>query len=152
MKTAFPTHSYLLEFRHSYYSRHRINWKKLWEKSKTWHTFGSSNALLIIIANNCAATIKSRLRISSLRLQLEFWCFNHDRFRNILHAPSRLTSMVLDSQEPNVIFGGCYSGQICLWDIRINQRNPVCKVLDFYSDIYWFQLKILRFTLDVPIS
>ncbi|KAI1710124.1 cytoplasmic dynein 1 intermediate chain 2 [Ditylenchus destructor] len=46
---------------------------------------------------------------------------------NILHAPSRLTSMVLDSQEPNVIFGGCYSGQICLWDIRINQRNPVCK-------------------------
>ncbi|KAI1724810.1 cytoplasmic dynein 1 intermediate chain 2 [Ditylenchus destructor] len=43
------------------------------------------------------------------------------------HSSSRVTSMIFDSYQPNIIIGGCYSGQICIWDTRANKKNPVCK-------------------------
>lgn len=36
--------------------------------------------------------------------------------------------MIFDCfQKSNIIIGGCYSGQICIWDIRVNKKNPVCR-------------------------
>ncbi|KAI1717234.1 cytoplasmic dynein 1 intermediate chain 2 domain-containing protein [Ditylenchus destructor] len=43
------------------------------------------------------------------------------------HSTSRVTSLIFDSYQPNIIIGGCYSGQICIWDTRANKKNPVCK-------------------------
>lgn len=49
-------------------------------------------------------------------------------FRMSFHSSSRITSMIYDSFQSNIIIGGCYSGQICIWDIRANKKNPVCRV------------------------
>jgi dynein intermediate chain, cytosolic len=44
------------------------------------------------------------------------------------YSSSRVMSMVLDPFQSNIIIGGCYSGQICIWDTRANKKMPVCKV------------------------
>lgn len=43
------------------------------------------------------------------------------------YSSSRVMSMVLDPFQSNIIIGGCYSGQICIWDTRANKKMPVCK-------------------------
>lgn len=42
-------------------------------------------------------------------------------------SSSRITSIIFDQFRTNIIIGGCYSGQICVWDIRANKRTPVLK-------------------------
>ncbi|KAL3100337.1 hypothetical protein niasHT_029041 [Heterodera trifolii] len=42
-------------------------------------------------------------------------------------SSSRVMSMTWDMFNANIIFGACYSGQICIWDTRVNKRMPVCK-------------------------
>lgn len=45
------------------------------------------------------------------------------------HSSSQVTSMLFDEFQSNIIIGGCYSGQICIWDTRANKKNPVCRVI-----------------------
>ncbi|KHN76906.1 Cytoplasmic dynein 1 intermediate chain 1 [Toxocara canis] len=43
------------------------------------------------------------------------------------YCQSRVTSVAFAKFHPNLIMGGCYSGQICMWDNRISKRTPVNK-------------------------
>ena len=51
-------------------------------------------------------------------------------------SSSRITSIIFDQFRTNIIIGGCYSGQICVWDIRANKRTPVLKVWHMLSKIF----------------
>uniref|UniRef100_A0A183C6Q7 WD_REPEATS_REGION domain-containing protein n=1 Tax=Globodera pallida TaxID=36090 RepID=A0A183C6Q7_GLOPA len=42
-------------------------------------------------------------------------------------SSSRVMSLAFDLFQSNIIIGACYSGQICIWDTRVNKRMPVCK-------------------------
>ncbi|CAH8630846.1 unnamed protein product [Schistosoma curassoni] len=41
------------------------------------------------------------------------------------HCQSPVTSASLSRFHPNIVVGGTYSGQIVLWDSRVNKRTPV---------------------------
>ncbi|KER21419.1 hypothetical protein T265_15099 [Opisthorchis viverrini] len=43
----------------------------------------------------------------------------------IFHCQSPITSATLSKFHPNLVIGGTYSGQIVLWDSRVNKRTPV---------------------------
>ncbi|XP_018646951.1 LOW QUALITY PROTEIN: cytoplasmic dynein intermediate chain 2, (dhic-2), putative [Schistosoma mansoni] len=43
----------------------------------------------------------------------------------IFHCQSPVTSASLSRFHPNIVVGGTYSGQIVLWDSRVNKRTPV---------------------------
>ncbi|CAH8613395.1 unnamed protein product [Schistosoma intercalatum] len=43
----------------------------------------------------------------------------------IFHCQSPVTSTSLSRFHPNIVVGGTYSGQIVLWDSRVNKRTPV---------------------------
>uniref|UniRef100_A0A0N5AP20 WD_REPEATS_REGION domain-containing protein n=1 Tax=Syphacia muris TaxID=451379 RepID=A0A0N5AP20_9BILA len=43
------------------------------------------------------------------------------------YCQSRLTSVAFAKFHPNLILGGCYSGQICMWDNRSHKKTPVNK-------------------------
>lgn len=45
----------------------------------------------------------------------------------IFHCQSRVVSTTFAKFHPNLLLGGTYSGQICLWDNRHNKRTPVQK-------------------------
>uniref|UniRef100_A0A915IG34 Uncharacterized protein n=1 Tax=Romanomermis culicivorax TaxID=13658 RepID=A0A915IG34_ROMCU len=45
----------------------------------------------------------------------------------IFHCQSRVLSISWAKFHPNLLLGGTYSGQICLWDNRQNKRTPVQK-------------------------
>ncbi|KAI6186232.1 Protein SDA1 [Aphelenchoides besseyi] len=45
----------------------------------------------------------------------------------VFHSNSPLKSMCFAKFHPKLIIGGCSSGQICIWDLRANKRNPVNK-------------------------
>uniref|UniRef100_A0A1I7Y5M7 WD_REPEATS_REGION domain-containing protein n=1 Tax=Steinernema glaseri TaxID=37863 RepID=A0A1I7Y5M7_9BILA len=42
-------------------------------------------------------------------------------------SPSKIRSLCFARFHPNLILGGCYSGQICMWDNRRNKKTPVNK-------------------------
>ncbi|KAK0409468.1 hypothetical protein QR680_004557 [Steinernema hermaphroditum] len=42
-------------------------------------------------------------------------------------SPSKIRSVCFARFHPNLILGGCYSGQICMWDNRRNKKTPVNK-------------------------
>nr|CAD2172988.1 unnamed protein product [Meloidogyne enterolobii] len=42
-------------------------------------------------------------------------------------SSSRVMSLTFDPFKDNIIIGGCYSGQICIWDVRVNKKMPVYK-------------------------
>lgn len=48
-------------------------------------------------------------------------------FRYIFYCQSRVLSLTWAKFHPNLLLGGTYSGQICLWDNRQNKRTPVQK-------------------------
>ncbi|CAH8616630.1 unnamed protein product [Heterobilharzia americana] len=43
----------------------------------------------------------------------------------IFHCQSPVTSASLSRFHPNIVVGGTYSGQIVIWDSRVNKRTPV---------------------------
>ncbi|VDK42879.1 unnamed protein product [Anisakis simplex] len=43
------------------------------------------------------------------------------------YCQSRVTSVAFAKFHPNLIMGGCYSGQICMWDNRLSKKTPVNK-------------------------
>lgn len=43
----------------------------------------------------------------------------------IFHCQSPVTSATLSRFHPNVVVGSTYSGQIVLWDSRVNKRTPI---------------------------
>ncbi|CAH8661204.1 unnamed protein product [Schistosoma rodhaini] len=43
----------------------------------------------------------------------------------IFHCQSPVTSASLSRFHPNIVVGGTYSGQIVLWDSRVNKRTPI---------------------------
>ncbi|XP_015794546.1 cytoplasmic dynein 1 intermediate chain 1 isoform X4 [Tetranychus urticae] len=43
----------------------------------------------------------------------------------VLHCQSPLVSVCFAKFHPNLIVGGTYSGQIVLWDNRVNKRTPI---------------------------
>ncbi|XP_053211440.1 cytoplasmic dynein 1 intermediate chain 2-like isoform X10 [Panonychus citri] len=43
----------------------------------------------------------------------------------VLHCQSPLMSVCFAKFHPNLIVGGTYSGQIVLWDNRVNKRTPI---------------------------
>lgn len=43
----------------------------------------------------------------------------------VFYCQSRVTSVAFAKFHPNLILGGTYSGQICLWDNRQNKKTPV---------------------------
>uniref|UniRef100_A0A914XDU8 Cytoplasmic dynein 1 intermediate chain 2 n=1 Tax=Plectus sambesii TaxID=2011161 RepID=A0A914XDU8_9BILA len=45
----------------------------------------------------------------------------------IFHSQSRITSVAFAKFHPNLVMGGSYSGQICMWDNRLNKKTPVNK-------------------------
>lgn len=49
-------------------------------------------------------------------------------FRATFTSSSRVMSLTFDPFKDNIIIGGCYSGQICIWDVRVNKKMPVYKV------------------------
>lgn len=60
---------------------------------------------------------------------LEFWNWQKNSFcRYLFHSQSRVTSVSFGKFHPNLILGGTYSGQICLWDNRQHKKTPVQKV------------------------
>uniref|UniRef100_A0AC35TJM1 WD_REPEATS_REGION domain-containing protein n=1 Tax=Rhabditophanes sp. KR3021 TaxID=114890 RepID=A0AC35TJM1_9BILA len=44
-----------------------------------------------------------------------------------LYSPTRLTCAAFGKFNSNIIIGGCYSGQICMWDTRDSRRTPIQK-------------------------
>uniref|UniRef100_A0A914CPW1 Uncharacterized protein n=1 Tax=Acrobeloides nanus TaxID=290746 RepID=A0A914CPW1_9BILA len=55
------------------------------------------------------------------------WSTRHKTLEGTFHSTSRLTSMLYAKFHANIIVGGCYSGQICMWDNRVNKKTPVHK-------------------------
>uniref|UniRef100_A0AC35EZI4 Uncharacterized protein n=1 Tax=Panagrolaimus sp. PS1159 TaxID=55785 RepID=A0AC35EZI4_9BILA len=53
--------------------------------------------------------------------------FKVDRPEYTFHSPSRITSLQFARFHSNIIVGGLYSGQICIWDNRVNKKTPVQK-------------------------
>jgi WD40 repeat protein len=55
--------------------------------------------------------------------------------RYTLSSQSPVTSVAFAPFHPNLIFGGTYSGRVCLWDNRIHKKTPVqqVRVLSFES-------------------
>ncbi|XP_065184701.1 cytoplasmic dynein 1 intermediate chain 2-like [Sycon ciliatum] len=51
--------------------------------------------------------------------------FNAQTPEYIFHCQSAVMSTTFTRFNPHLILGGCYSGQIALWDIRSNKRTPV---------------------------
>ncbi|KAI6190243.1 WD domain, G-beta repeat protein [Aphelenchoides bicaudatus] len=45
----------------------------------------------------------------------------------VFHSNSSLKSMCFAKFSPKLVIGGCSSGQLCVWDLRSNRRNPVNK-------------------------
>ncbi|CDW56245.1 dynein intermediate chain [Trichuris trichiura] len=43
------------------------------------------------------------------------------------HSQSRVLSLTWAKFHPNLLVGGTYSGQICLWDMRQSKRTPIQK-------------------------
>ncbi|MFH4980624.1 hypothetical protein AB6A40_007333 [Gnathostoma spinigerum] len=43
------------------------------------------------------------------------------------YCQSRVTSVAFARFHPNLIMGGCSSGQICMWDNRLSKKTPVNK-------------------------
>ncbi|EFO23580.1 cytoplasmic dynein intermediate chain 1 [Loa loa] len=43
------------------------------------------------------------------------------------YCQSLVTSVAFAKFHPNLIMGGCYSGQICMWDNRLSKKTPVNK-------------------------
>ncbi|VDO06757.1 unnamed protein product [Brugia timori] len=43
------------------------------------------------------------------------------------YCQSQITSVAFAKFHPNLIMGGCYSGQICMWDNRLSKKTPVNK-------------------------
>lgn len=54
--------------------------------------------------------------------------FKVDHPEYTFHSPSRVTSLQFARFHSNIIVGGLYSGQICIWDNRVNKKTPVQKV------------------------
>lgn len=48
-----------------------------------------------------------------------------DRPEYIFTAQSPVLTVEFDKFNPNILIGGCYSGQVCTWDGRAGKRNPV---------------------------
>jgi dynein intermediate chain len=46
----------------------------------------------------------------------------------VFHCNSQLKSMCFAKFHPKLVVGGCSTGQLCIWDLRSNKRNPVSKV------------------------
>lgn len=59
-------------------------------------------------------------------------------FRYTFYCQSLVTSVAFAKFHPNLIMGGCYSGQICMWDNRLSKKTPVNKV---FSSLF-FQKKV----------
>lgn len=55
--------------------------------------------------------------------------FKVDHPEYTFHSPSRVTSLQFARFHSNIIVGGLYSGQICIWDNRVNKKTPVQKVI-----------------------
>uniref|UniRef100_A0A914Y8Q8 Uncharacterized protein n=1 Tax=Panagrolaimus superbus TaxID=310955 RepID=A0A914Y8Q8_9BILA len=53
--------------------------------------------------------------------------FKIDHPEYTFHSPSRITSLQFARFHSNIIVGGLYSGQICIWDNRVNKKTPVQK-------------------------
>jgi dynein intermediate chain len=53
--------------------------------------------------------------------------FKVDHPEYTFHSPSRVTSLQFARFHSNIIVGGLYSGQICIWDNRVNKKTPVQK-------------------------
>ncbi|KAF1813714.1 cytoplasmic dynein intermediate chain [Eremomyces bilateralis CBS 781.70] len=51
----------------------------------------------------------------------------HDRPEYIFHAQSDILTAKFSPFHPHLILGGCYSGQVLLWDTRTNRSSPVQK-------------------------
>lgn len=45
----------------------------------------------------------------------------------VFHCQSRVVSTAFAKFHPNLVLGGTYSGQVCLWDNRHNKKTPVQK-------------------------
>ena len=41
---------------------------------------------------------------------------------DILNCTSPLTSLAYSPKDPHLVAGGCYSGQLCWWDVRAGQE------------------------------
>lgn len=54
------------------------------------------------------------------------WCKDlHNRPEYRFTASSPVLAAVFHTQEQNLVIGGCYSGQILLWDMKLNKSLPV---------------------------
>uniref|UniRef100_A0A0N4ZSX6 WD_REPEATS_REGION domain-containing protein n=1 Tax=Parastrongyloides trichosuri TaxID=131310 RepID=A0A0N4ZSX6_PARTI len=53
--------------------------------------------------------------------------FKNDEPEYSLYSPTKLTCAAFGKFNANIIIGGCYSGQICMWDTRDNRRTPIHK-------------------------
>ncbi|KAI6207246.1 Protein SDA1 [Aphelenchoides fujianensis] len=45
----------------------------------------------------------------------------------VFHSNSPIKAMCFAKFHPKLILGGCSTGQLCMWDLRANKRNPVTK-------------------------
>ncbi|RKF77656.1 Cytoplasmic dynein 1 intermediate chain 2 [Golovinomyces cichoracearum] len=58
---------------------------------------------------------------------VQIWnMYLHDRPEYVFHAQSDVLTAKFSPFHPNLIFGGCYSGQVLLWDTRA-KSSPVLK-------------------------
>uniref|UniRef100_A0A0K0E8L5 WD_REPEATS_REGION domain-containing protein n=1 Tax=Strongyloides stercoralis TaxID=6248 RepID=A0A0K0E8L5_STRER len=53
--------------------------------------------------------------------------FKDDEPEFSLYSPTKLTCAAFGKSNANIIIGGCYSGQICMWDTRDNRKTPIHK-------------------------
>ena len=55
---------------------------------------------------------------------MEGYTFNVEdptKYSDMLRTSSPLTSLSYSPKDPHIIAGGCYSGQVCWWDVRSGQ-------------------------------
>lgn len=80
--------------------------------------------------------------------------FKKETAEDVFHCQSAVMSACYAKFHPNLILGGTYSGQIVLWDNRVQKRTPIqrsplnasahtVRTRLFDSENYIFSLNIL---------
>ncbi|KAF2857868.1 WD40 repeat-like protein [Piedraia hortae CBS 480.64] len=76
----------------------------------------------------CAAYTKSQSNPHTPPGLLNVWNLHlKTRPEYSLHSTSDILSCIFHPYQPNLLLGGTYTGQVCLWDIRTGTGQPVSK-------------------------
>lgn len=89
-----------------------------------WYKYGAAASKNQLLSTYYFKSMENFFRYNTID-QETWWLFH---FRYTFYCQSLVTSVAFAKFHPNLIMGGCYSGQICMWDNRLSKKTPINKV------------------------